>query len=74
MGQMSIMDVTGDERLSWDALDEVSVHRARNRFKELISQGYKAYRINHVGKAGEPISEFDPFALEIVMRKILAGG
>ena len=74
MGQLSIMDVTGDERLSWDPTDELSVRRARNRFQEMLKKGYKAYRVNHVGGAGEKIDEFDPLASEIVMRGIAVGG
>ena len=74
MSTLSIMDVTGDEKLSWDPSDDLSTARARKRFAELIGKGYKAYRINHVGGKGEKIDEFDPFAQEIVMHRVAVGG
>jgi len=74
MGTISCMDKTGDEKLAWDPRNDVQTRKARDRFYELLKQGYKAYRVDHSGGDGEQIKDFDPLAIEIVFHKILAGG
>lgn len=74
MGQMAVMDVTGDEKLTWDPKNDIDTRKAKDRFHALREKGYKAYRVNHAGGKGEAIEDFDPYAYEIVMHKIAVGG
>lgn len=74
MGELAVMDGTGDEKLTWDPKNEIATQKAKDRFSDLKRKGYKAYRVNHAGGKGEEIHDFDPYAYEIVMHKIAVGG
>ncbi|NJN06084.1 MAG: hypothetical protein HC814_06580 [Rhodobacteraceae bacterium] len=74
MGEISVMNQTGDEKLTWDPKNDFETQRAKDRFNALLKQGYKAYRVNHAGEKGEVITDFDPYAYEIVLHKIAVGG
>jgi hypothetical protein len=74
MGILSEMNKTGDNKIQWDPKDDMATARARTEFDKRMKSGWKAYRVNHRGGRGEVITEFDPFAYEIVFHKIMAGG
>lgn len=80
---MRILNPTeGDEHLQWDPDDEKSVKAARRRFEALV-QGkgatgdphlHRAYRVEWNPRKGEPITEFDPEAAEILIAPPMVGG
>lgn len=73
-GVIKIMGVSGDDRIVWDPEDESQVTKAKKRFKELLLQGYKAWKMDDTGKKGVPIEEFDPSSGAILMAAALKGG
>jgi hypothetical protein len=64
---MKILCATGDERVVWDKNDGPEALQAKERFKDLLKQGYKAYSVDSKGKKNRPIEEFDVDAEEILM-------
>ena len=74
MGELAVMDTSGDEKLKWDPRNDIEVQKAKDKFYDLRKKGYKAYRVNHAGGKGEAIDEFDPYAYEIVMHRVAVGG
>lgn len=73
-GVIKIMGASGDDRIVWDPEDEGQIAKARKRFKELLLQGYKAWKMDAKGQKGVPIKEFDESAGAILMAAGLQGG
>lgn len=74
-GLMSTLDRTGDTRLMWDRKNKTEVNAARRTFRDLLKDGYMAYRaVGKKGEQGEQIREFDPDAERIILVKQLVGG
>lgn len=73
MNTMSVLDSTGDTKITWDAKDHQSVMDAESMFKCLTGKGYRAFSVKD-GGAGSPIKKFDADAQSIVMLRPLAGG
>lgn len=82
---MSVMKVTdqrkGDFRVSWDVADTseegvAQLENARKTFEDTIGLNFKAYRISrNTGRPiGEPITEFDELAEELLLLPPSAGG
>ncbi len=74
IGELSVMDHTGDIKLIWDSDNDDEVDLARKQFKEAKKKGYAAFSVNKKGDKGEVIQEFDPNAEKIIMAPPLAGG
>lgn len=74
----------GDEELlTWDPKDQKSVKAAKKRFDALVNPDhtgenphkFHAYRVERVPRrSGEPITEFDKDAGEILLVPAMAGG
>jgi len=60
MGNMAVMDVSGDTKLIWDADNEAEVEAARELFDNLKKKKYLAYSVGRRGKKDELIQTFDP--------------
>lgn len=74
-GFMSTLDRSGDTRIMWDKGNKTEVENARRTFRDLLKDGYMAYRA--VGKKGaqeEVIREFDADAERIILVRQLVGG
>lgn len=63
----------GDKRLEWDPENEHSIVLAKDMFEKALKEGKRAYRITN-GRKGQPITEFDPNAKEILLVPPVAGG
>ena len=74
MGQLAIMDRTGDTKSMWDKNNPDEVEAARTTFDKLKKKGYLAFRVADGGKKGEVIREFDPSAESIILSPPVAGG
>jgi len=74
MGEMRILDMTGDTKLIWDAENEDEVDSAKRTFKELTAKGYGAYLVKKDGKPGEKVTKFDPEAEKLILVPVMAGG
>lgn len=74
VGELSILDRTGDTKIIWDSAQEAEVDAARATFDDLKRKGYLAYTVNKKGDKGEVIKKFDPDAEKIIMSPALVGG
>ena len=74
MGEMAILDRTGDTKIIWDSANEDEVEEAKRTFKNLKDKGYAAYSVNKKGDKGEVIKKFDADAERIIMAPPMVGG
>lgn len=82
MSTMRVADQReGDIKLEWDVLDESpegqqKVQEARQQFENVIGLNFKAYRLSrNTGRPiGEPITEFEADAEELLLLPPMAGG
>lgn len=74
MGELSVLDRTGDTKLIWDSAQDDEVEAARRTFNDLKAKGYLAYSVNKKGDKGEVMKKFDPDAERIIMAPALVGG
>ena len=74
MGQLQIMDTTGDTKLIWNASNQAEVDAAKDMFKSLKKKKYIAYSVGDDGKKDEIIHEFDPNLEKIIMIPPIVGG
>lgn len=73
MSVMRVLTVHGDTTLEWTAKDELSTREVKEKFDEMVSAGYLAYRIDST-TTGELVREFDPKAKELLITAPLVGG
>lgn len=74
IGELCVMDATGDTRTIWDPANPDEVTNARNSFEALRKKGYIAYKVIGSGDKGEIMREFDPQAGKIIMSPPVIGG
>ena len=74
MGELSIMDDTGDTKLIWSANNQDEVDAAKEMFKNLKKKKYVAYSVKENGKKNEIIHDFDPNLEAIIMIPPIVGG
>ena len=74
MGELSVMDTTGDTKLIWNASNQAEVDAAKEMFKTLRKKKYIAYSVSDDGKKDEIIHEFDPNLEKIIMIPPIVGG
>lgn len=74
LGEMAILDDTGDTKIIWDNKNDEEVENARDQFKRLRKKGFLAYRVKKNGEKAEMITEFDEDAEKIILSPPLAGG
>jgi len=75
MGEMAVMDHSGDSKHLWDPGNYREVEAMRDLFKDLKKKGYLAYRVDKKdGTKGEVMKDFDPEAGSVIMIPLVAGG
>ena len=74
MGEMRIMDGTGDTKIIWDESKKVEVDNAKNTFDDLKKKGYLAYTVEDDGKAGEVVNKFNKKLGMIILAPPMSGG
>ena len=74
MGELAVLDRTGDTRLIWDSANDDEVEAAKKMFKNLKDKGYAAYSVNKKGDKGEVMKKFDAEAERIIMAPPMVGG
>jgi hypothetical protein len=67
MGEICILDMTGDTKVIWDPTNADEVAAAKQQFDTLKSKGFLAFAVKKDGSKGERIKEFDPTAEKIIM-------
>ena len=74
MGEMAIMDRTGDTKVMWDMSNKDEVKVAEDTFNKLKKKNYLAYSVKKNGEKDEVIHKFDPKAEKIIMSPPVVGG
>ena len=74
MGEMAILDSTGDTKVIWDPENDDEREVAEEQFDSLIERGFTAYEVKKNGEAGRRINAFDPDAGKIIMVPRIVGG
>tara|TARA_Y100000310_G_scaffold28146_1_gene26798 strand:+ start:2166 stop:2390 length:225 start_codon:yes stop_codon:yes gene_type:complete len=74
MGQMCVLDQTGDTKTIWDPNEPDEVKAAKKQFKSLTEKGYRAFRVDEDGEKDGQMDEFDPGAGKIIFVKQMVGG
>jgi hypothetical protein len=66
---MSVMDHTGDHRLTWDPMNPTDVAQAKAEFLRLKKAGYMAYRLNLIDPEvkGPEVKNFHRWDGEIIL-------
>lgn len=60
MGQMRILDGSGDTKVIWDSAKPDEVKAARESFEHYQSKGYAIFAATAAGEKGARIETFDP--------------
>jgi len=74
MGELAIIDSTGDTKVMWDKSNDDEVEAAEEQFDSLIDKGFSAYKVKKDGEKGKKITSFDPNAGKIIMVPKIVGG
>jgi len=74
LGEMRVMDASGDLKINWNTANADEVAAAREQFDKLKKKGFLAYTVNKKGDKGEVINEFDPNAALLIMAPQMRGG
>lgn len=74
MGEICVMDSSGDVRTIWNPNNTREVENARRTFEDLTSQNYHAFRVLEGGDQGERMDDFDETAGKIIMVPQMVGG
>ena len=74
MGELSIIDNTGDTKVLWDKNNSDEVEAAEEQFDTLIDKGFMAYAVKKDGDKGKKITSFKSSAGKIIMVPPIVGG
>lgn len=75
MGEMSILDSTGDTKVMWDPDNQDECEAAEAQFNSLKKKGYTAFEVGNKGKkSDEQIETFDPELGKMIMVPAMRGG
>lgn len=74
MGVLRILGPSGDTRVEWDSTDVDDVASVRERFDEIIREGYLVFELDPATKEGTQVATFDPHVRELRAFRPLAGG
>jgi len=74
MGEMRILDGSGDTKVVFDPENEDEVEAAEAQFDSLIEKGFTAYSVKKDGSQGKIMKKFNPKAGKIIMIPQLEGG
>jgi hypothetical protein len=75
LGEIAILNHTGDTKVIWDPNNPDEVAAAKVQFDSLIGKGFAAFKVVGVkGEQGDQIRTFDPKAGRIILIPALQGG
>lgn len=75
VGEMSVLDLSGDTKHMWDRSKPAEVDAAREVFEALKKKGYMIYRAEgREGTQGEILQKFDAAAERIIAVPRMIGG
>lgn len=71
---LAVMGREGDMKTMWSKNNPDEVRHARDTFKDLISKGFTAFRVDADGEKAGQMREFDPEAEKVILVPAIAGG
>lgn len=74
MGELAILDNTGDSKIMWDVRNKDEIDAAEAQFDSLIKKGFTAYSVKKDGEKNKKITSFDPDAGKIILVPPIIGG
>ena len=74
VGELIVMDITGDTKTVWNADRPEEVEAAKAQFDSLKKKGYIAYKVDKKGEKGEIMREFDSKAESVILSPPMRGG
>lgn len=74
MGEMRILDESGDVRQIWDPANKDETDAARETFNKMKKKGYKAFYVKEKGAKGSLMDEFDADAEKYILTPPIVGG
>lgn len=66
MGELSILDSSGDTKVTWNCNIPEEINSAKNKFNELKEKGYTLFEIFSNGDQGKELKEFNPLTESIL--------
>ena len=74
MGEMSVINRSGDLKVAWSADDKAEVEEAKRQFDGYKKKGWAVFRLDNHGREGDRMAEFDPKAEKILVVPPIVGG
>jgi len=79
MGQMRIMGIEGDNKMTWDPEKLVETKAVKKHFEDHVNnpdrkKRFMAFYVDKEGKQGKKMDVFDPKAGMIILVPPIAGG
>jgi hypothetical protein len=74
MGELAILDNTGDTKVIWDVENQDEIDAAKAQFDLLIKKGFTAYSVKKDGEKNRKITSFDPNSGKIILVPTIVGG
>ena len=74
MGELRILDGSGDTKQVWDPENDDEVQAAREMFVKLTKKGYTAFNVGAKGAKSTRMEEFDPEAGRVILVPKVVGG
>ncbi len=71
---LRILGPSGDTRVGWNPADVDDVATVRERFDEIIREGYLVFELDPQTMQGRQVRRFDPDVRELRAFRPLAGG
>ena len=74
MGEMRVLDMTGDTKIEWNIRNRKQVADAREEFNKFIARGFAAFLVGEDGKKHTRVFDFDPAAGQLIIVPVVQGG
>lgn len=75
VGEMAILDTSGDTKIMWDSNNSDEVEAARDTFNKLKKKGYIAFSVEgKEANKGKQVKDFDPKIERLIMAPAIGGG
>lgn len=74
MGEMAIMDGSGDTKIMWSKANGDEVANAQRTFDDLVRKGHQAFTVKPDGEAGERVTTFNADLEKIILIPRMVGG
>jgi len=66
MGELSILDSTGDSKIDWNCNIPEEISKARDKFNELKKSDYTMFEIFSNGDQGKELKAFNPLTESVL--------